>query len=323
MTMSRRAALAAPLALAAVRALPASAAEGSYPNQTVRIIVPYTPGGASDIAARLLAEKLTPLWKQSVVVENRTGANGIVGSDAVAKAQQDGHTLGFVSVNHAVNAALYTTPFDTLKDFTVISLIYSVPLVVVTAPEFPAKTIQDLAAMVKARPGEITFASTGGAVHLAAEMFAHRVGAAMTNVPYRGSTAAHPDLIGRRVDVMFDTLPAVVGHVQAGKLKALGTTAAQRLPMLPDLPTLAESGMPGFEASTWGAIIGPAWMPAPVVAKIAADASAQLGEASVKERFAALGATPVGSKPEAAQEFVRAELDKWQKVVTAAKIEKQ
>ncbi|MDB5368996.1 MAG: hypothetical protein JWP20_554 [Roseomonas sp.] len=322
MNITRRAALAAPFVLAAGRVVPARA-ETAFPSQTVRILVPYTPGGASDIAARLLAEKLTPVWKQSVVVENRTGANGIVGSEAVAKAPPDGTTLGFVSVNHAVNAALYTTPFDTLKDFSVITVIYSVPLVLVTAPEFPAKTVQELIAMVKARPGEITFASTGGAVHLAAEMFAFQAGAAMTNVPYRGSTAAHPDLIGRRVDVMFDTLPAVLGHVQSGKLKALATTAAERLPILPDLPTVAESGMPGFEASTWGAIIGPAGLPPAVVAKIAADAVAQLKTESIKERLAALGATPVGSTPEAAQDFVRAEVVKWQAVVTQAGIQKQ
>jgi tripartite-type tricarboxylate transporter receptor subunit TctC len=322
MNVTRRAALAAPFALAAARIQPAGA-QALFPNQTVRIIVPYSPGGASDIAARLIAEKLTPLWKQSVVVENRTGANGIVGSEAVAKAPPDGATLGFVSVNHAVNAALYTTPFDTLKDFSVISIIYSVPLLLVTSPEFPANTVQELAAMVKAKPGEITFAGTGGAVHLAAEMFAHKVGAPMVHVPYRGSTAAHPDLIGGRVSVMFDTLAAVIGHVQSGKLKALATTAAQRLPILPDLPTVAESGFPGFEASTWGAIIGPAGLPAPIVTKIATDAAAQLKVASIQERMAALGATPVGSNPEESQAFVRAEVAKWQAVVTQAGIEKQ
>lgn len=322
MQFSRRAALAAPFALAAAR--PTSGqAQGSFPSQTVRIIVPYSPGGASDIAARLLAEKLTPLWKQSVVVENRTGANGIVGSEAVAKSPPDGSTLGFVSVNHAVNAALYTTPFDTLKDFSVLSIIYSVPLVLVAAPEFPANTVQELAALVKAKPGSVTFAGTGGAVHLAAEMFAHKVGAPMVHVPYRGSTAAHPDVIGRRVDVMFDTLPAVIGHVQTRKLKALATTAAQRLPLLPNLPTVAESGFPGFEASTWGAIIAPAGLPAPIASKIATDAAAQLQVASVKERLEALGATPVGSTPEQAQSFVRDEVTKWQAVVTQAGIEKQ
>jgi len=323
MAVTRRSALLSPLALAAAARLAPASAQAGFPSQTVRIIVPYSPGGASDIAARLLAEKLTPLWKQSVVVENRTGANGIVGSDAVAKAAPDGTTLGFVSVNHAVNAALYTTPFDTLRDFSVLSIIYSVPLVLVAAPDFQAGTVQELVAMVKARPGQVSFANTGGAVHLAAEMFAHRTGAAMLNVPYRGSTAAHPDLIGGRVDVMFDTLPAVLGHVQSGKLKALATTAAQRLPILPELPTVAEAGLPGFEAATWGAVIGPAGLPAPIAARISTDAVAQLKQPSVLERMAALGATPVGTTPEAAQDFVRAEVAKWQAVVTQAGIEKQ
>ncbi|MDQ1077800.1 tripartite tricarboxylate transporter substrate binding protein [Pseudoroseomonas cervicalis] len=322
MTLTRRAALAAPLAALPLLSRTARA-QGGWPSQTVRIIVPYTPGGASDIAARLIAEKLTPLWGQPVVVENRTGANGIVGSDAVAKAAPDGHTLGFVSVNHAVNAALYTTPFDTIRDFSVLTQIYSVPLLLVTRPDFPARSVAELAALVKAKPGEITFAGTGGAVHLAAEMFAHRAGAAMTHIPYRGSTAAHPDLIGGRVDLMFDTLPAVLGHVQTGKLRAIATTAAQRLPMFPDLPTVAEGGFDGFEASTWGAIIGPAGLPGPVAAKIATDAAAQLRQASVQERMAALGATPVGTGPEAAQGFVRAEVEKWQAVVTQAGIQKQ
>lgn len=322
MILTRRAALAAPLAALPLLARPARA-QGAWPTQPVRVIVPYTPGGASDIAARLIAEKLTPLWGQPVLVENRTGANGIVGTDAVAKAAPDGHTLGFVSVNHAVNAALYRTPFDTLRDVAVLTQIYSVPLLLVTRPDFPARSVAELAALVKAKPGEITFAGTGGAVHLAAEMFAHRAGAAMTHVPYRGSTAAHPDLMGGRVDLMFDTLPAVLGHVQTGKLRAIATTAAQRLPLLPELPTVAEGGFAGFEASTWGAIIGPAGLPGPVAAKIAADAAAQLQQVSVRERMAALGATPVGSGPEAAQGFVRAEVEKWQAVVTQAGIEKQ
>lgn len=317
---SRRAALAAPLVLAAPRLL---RAQGAWPAQGVRIIVPYSPGGASDIAARLVAEQLTGLWKQSVVVENRTGANGIIGSDVVAKAAPDGYNLAVVSVNHAVNAALYRTPFDTVKDFSALSILYSVPLVLVTAPDFPAKSAQELAAMVKAKPGEVTFAGTGGAVHLAAEMFAMRAGGAMTHVPYRGSTAAHPDLLARRVDVMFDTLPAVLGHVQGGKLKALAVTAAARVPVLPDVPTVAESGFAGFEASTWGAILGPAGLPGPIAQKIAADANAQLAVPSVRERLETLGATPVGLGPEAAQNFVRAEVAKWGEVVTKAGIEKQ
>ena len=318
--LTRRAALAAPLILTATRP---GLAQHAWPAQGVRFIVPYSPGGASDIAARLLAEQLTGLWKQSVVVENRTGANGIIGEDVVAKSAPDGYNLGFVSVNHAVNAALYKTPFDTVKDFSAISVIYSVPLVLVTSPDFPAKSVQELAAMVKARPGEVTFAGTGGAVHLSAEMFSMRAGGTMTHIPYRGSTAAHPDLLARRVDVMFDTLPAVLGHVQGGKLKALAVTAAQRVPVLPDVPTIAEAAFPGFEASTWGAILGPAGISGEIATKIATDAAAQLKVPSVKERLETLGATPVGSTPEQAQTFVRAEVAKWGEVVAKAGIEKQ
>ncbi|WP_235034942.1 tripartite tricarboxylate transporter substrate binding protein [Roseomonas sp. 18066] len=322
--MTRRAALAAPLALAALSSARAQAqTQAPWPSASVRIIVPYSPGGASDIAARLLGERLTPLWGQSVVVENRTGANGIIGTDVVAKSAPDGLNLAFVSVNHAVNAALYTTPFDTLKDFSVLSLIYSVPLVLVAAADFPANTVSELMAMVKAKPGEITFAGTGGAVHLAAEMFAHRAGGQMTQVPYRGSTAAHPDLMARRVDVMFDTLPAVLGHVQGGKLKAIAITSAERSAVLPNLPTIAESGLPGFEAATWGAIIGPARLPPAIATKISTDANAQLQVPAMRERLVSLGATPVGTTPETAQTFVRDEVAKWQAVVTQAGIQKQ
>ncbi|MBE9604624.1 tripartite tricarboxylate transporter substrate binding protein [Acetobacteraceae bacterium H6797] len=318
--ITRRAALATPFLLAAARP---GFAQHAWPSQGVRFIVPYSPGGAADIAARLLSEQLTGLWKQPVVVENRTGANGIIGEDVVAKSAPDGYNLAFVSVNHAVNAALYKTPFDTVKDFAALSVIYSVPLVLVAAPDFPAKTVQELAAMVKAKPGEVTFAGTGGAVHLSAEMFAMRAGGTMTHIPYRGSTAAHPDLLARRVDVMFDTLPAVLGHVQGGKLKAIAVTAAQRVPALPNVPTVAESGFPGFEAGSWGAILAPAGISGEVAAKISADAVAQLKVPSVKERFETLGATPVGSTPEQAQSFVRAEVAKWGDVVAKAGIEKQ
>ena len=277
MTLSRRSLLATALLLPAGRALAQGAA--SFPTRPVRIIVPYTPGGAADIAARLVAERLTPLWGQGVVVENRAGANGIVGTEAVAKSPPDGHSLAMVSVNHAVNAPLYRTPFDTLADFTFITVAYSVPLVLVAAPDFPANSVPELVALAKKQPG-LTFAGTGGAVHLSGEMFATRAGIELTQVPYRGSTAAHPDLMAGRVAVMFDTLPAVLGHVQAGKLKALAVTAAQRVPVLPQVPTVAEGGFPGFEASTWGALIGPAGIPAPLAERIAADTAATAENAS-------------------------------------------
>ena len=324
MSIRRRTLLHTPL-LAAPFLAPrrAGAQAESFPSHAVRVIVPYTPGGSADIAARLLAEPLSKQWGQPVVVENRAGANGIIGTDVVAKAPPDGHTLAMISVNHAVNVPLYTTPFDTLKDLTALTVVYSVPLLLGAATDFPASTPQQLAELARRKEGSISFAGTGGAVHLAAEMFAARAGAKMTHVPYRGSTAAHPDLMAGRVDVMFDPLPSVLGHVQAGKLKVLATTSAQRLPNLPDVPTVAESGFPGFEAATWGALIGPARIPAPVARRIAADAAAQLQVPAVRERFGTLGATIVGSGPEEAQRFVAAEVAKWSEVAKTAGIEKQ
>ncbi len=319
MTLRRRAALALPALLLAGRAL----AQTAFPSHPVRVIVPYTPGGAADIAARLLAEQLPSSWGQPVVVENRAGANGIIGTEAVAKSPPDGHSLGLVSVNHAVNVPLYRTPFDTLRDTMALTLVYTVPLVLVAAPDFPASTPQELAALARQAPGKVSFAGTGGAVHLAAEMFATRAGVEMTHVPYRGSTAAHPDLMAGRVGVMFDTLPAVLGHVQGGKLKALAVTAARRVEVLPAVPTVAESGFPGYEAATWGALIGPAGIPGPVAQRIAEGTVAALRIPAVRERLTGLGAEVVGSSPEEAQAFVAAEVAKWSEVAAKAGIERQ
>ena len=325
-SVTRRGALATPLLLLGGRV----GAQGTqtrdadaYPARPVRVIVPYTPGGATDIAARLLGERLTPRWGQPVVVENRAGANGIVGTEAVGKSPPDGHTLACVSVVHAVNVPLYRTPYDTLRDFAPITVIYSVPLVLVAAPDFQAGTPAELAALARRDPGRATYAGTGGAVHLAGAMFAARSGVEMTHVPYRGSTAAHPDLMAGRVAVMFDTLPAVLGHVQSGKLKALAVTSAERLAVLPDVPTVAESGMSGFEAATWGALIGPAGMPSSVISKIAADVAEALRNPAMAERMTAMGAQVVASGPAEAGRFIAAEVAKWSEVAAGAGIERQ
>ena len=219
MSIRRRTLLHTPL-LAAPFLAPrrAGAQAESFPSHAVRVIVPYTPGGSADIAARLLAEPLSKQWGQPVVVENRAGANGIIGTDVVAKAPPDGHTLAMISVNHAVNVPLYTTPFDTLKDLTALTVVYSVPLLLVAAPDFPASTPQQLAELARRKEGSISFAGTGGAVHLAAEMFAARAGAKMTHVPYRGSTAAHPDLMAGRVDRIVLSRPAVEAGERLGFL---------------------------------------------------------------------------------------------------------
>ncbi|MFC0406793.1 tripartite tricarboxylate transporter substrate binding protein [Roseomonas elaeocarpi] len=325
--LSRRLTLFSPLALlAAPRLAAAQTGAGqaaTWPDRAVRIIVPYTPGGAADIAARLMGERLTPLWKQPVVVENRAGGNGIVGTEVVAKSPPDGLNLACVSVVHAVNVALYNTPYDALDDFTVVTVIYSVPLVMVAAPDFPANTPAEAAALMKREPARANFAGTGGTVHLAGAMFAARTKQDIEHVPYRGSTAAHPDLMAGRVSVMFDTLPAVLGHVQSGKLKALAVTSPARLPTLPSVPTMIESGFDGFEASTWGAILGPKGMPAPVVDKIAADTRAVFADDAMHARLDALGATAVCNPPTEATAFVRSEISKWSAVAKQAGIERQ
>jgi tripartite-type tricarboxylate transporter receptor subunit TctC len=321
MAMTRRAALAAPAILLGRPVL----AQGSFPSRAVRMVVPYTPGGVSDITARLIAEPLAAQWGQPVPVENRAGADGIIGTDVVAKSAPDGHTLALVSVGHPVNAAFYRLPYDTMKDFSFITLTTKTPLVLVAGKGFGASTPAEVVARAKeggtARP--LTFAGTSGVVRLAPLLFAQRAGIEMTYVPYRGSTQAHPDLMAGRVDIMFDTVPAALSHIQSGNFKALATTGASRAPQLPDVPTLGEAFMPGFEASTWGMVIGPAGIPAPVLAKLSADCGAAVMRQDVAARHAALGAEVVRSTPEETRQFVQAEMEKWGDAARKAGIQPQ
>ena len=305
MTATRRSLLASPFVLVAGRA----AAQAGFPSRPVRIVVPYTTGGVSDITARLIAEPLAAAWGQPVTVENRAGADGIVGTEVVARAT-DGHTLGLVSVGHPVNQAYYKLPYDTMRDFSFLTQASATPLCLCAAPGFAANTPMELVAHARAHPG-VTFAGTGGVVRLAPVLFAQRAGLELTYVPYRGSTQAHPDLMSGRVDIMFDTVPAVLPHIQSGKLKALATTGARRAPQLPEVPTVAEAGMPGFEAATWGMVIAPAGLPEALLARLAADCTAALRQPAVVERHRALGAEVVTSDPVAMRRMVQAELDKW------------
>jgi len=319
MPIARRPALAAALLAPLGRAR----AQSAFPDHPVRIVVPVTPGGAIDITARLLGERLSPKWKQPVVIENRPGANNIIGTEAVARAAADGHTLGVSAVTHAINVALYKLPFDPLRDLVTITLAYTVPLILVAAPDFGPNNVGELIALAKSEPERVTFAGTGGAVHLAGEMFGLQAGAKLTHVPYRGSTAAHPDLMSGRVDIMFDTLPAVLGYIRDGKLKALGTGSAKRTPVLPDLPTISEAGLPGYEATSWGVFFGPSGIPEPVLQQINTDMVAALQEPSVKEKMAALGAEIVGSDVATAQAFMKSEVAKWSEVAAKIGLEKQ
>jgi tripartite-type tricarboxylate transporter receptor subunit TctC len=305
MTITRRLALAAPALLLAVR----SQAQ-AFPNRPVRMVVPYPPGGVSDITARLMADPLAASWGQPVPVENRAGADGVIGTEVVARAAADGHVLGLVSVGHPVNAAYYKLPYDTMKDFSFVTQTTSTPLVLCAAKNFAASTPAELVAHAKKNPG-VTFAGTGGVVRLAPVLFGQQTGTDLTYVPYRGSTQAHPDLMAGRVDIMFDTVPAALVHIQSGALKALATTGAKRAPQLPEVPTIGEAFLPGFEASTWGMVIGPAGIPAEVLAKLNADCVAAVRRPEVVDRHTVLGAEVVTSLPEALRRFCQAELEKW------------
>ncbi|WP_439595593.1 tripartite tricarboxylate transporter substrate-binding protein [Falsiroseomonas sp.] len=320
MTTTRRAALlAAPALLLGSRLARAQA----WPTRPVRIVVPYTPGGVSDITARLIAEPMAAAMGVAVPVENRAGADGVIGTEVVARSPADGHTLALVSVGHPVNAAFYRLPYDTMRDFTFISLTTKTPLVLCAARGFGPSTPAELVAHAKGRPaGQVTFAGTGGVVRLAPVLFGQRTGIEMTYVPYRGSTQAHPDLIAGRVDIMFDTVPAALPHIQAGTLKALATTGATRAPQLPDVPTLGET-VAGFEASTWGMVMGPANLPGAVLDRLHREITAAVTRPEVVARHRALGAEVVTSNPDETRSFVQAEMEKWGAAARAAGVQPQ
>jgi tripartite-type tricarboxylate transporter receptor subunit TctC len=321
MFFTRRAAL---LAAPAIALSPRLARAQAFPaSRPIRIVVPYTPGGVSDITARLIAEPMAAALGVAVPVENRAGADGVIGTEAVARSAPDGHTLALVSVGHPVNAAFYRLPFDTMRDFTFITLTTKTPLVLCAARGFAASTPAELVAHAKRNPaGHVTFAGTGGVVRLAPVLFAQRTGIEMTYVPYRGSTQAHPDLIANRVNIMFDTVPAALPHIQSGALKALATTGAARAPQLPDVPTLGET-VQGFEASTWGMVMGPANLPAPVLDRLHREITAAVKRPDVVERHRMLGAEVVTSSPDETRSFVQSELEKWGAAARAAGVQPQ
>ena len=317
--LARRAALlAAPTLLIASRGL----AQPAFPSRPVRIIVPYTTGGVSDITARLMAEPLKDAWGHPVTVDNRAGADGVIGTEVVARAAPDGHTLGLVSVGHPVNAAFYRLPFDTMRDFSFVTQTTSTPLVLCAARGFGPSTPAELVAHAQRNPG-VTFAGTGGVVRLAPVLFAQRTNIRLEYVPYRGSSQAHPDLMAGRVDIMFDTVPAALPHIQSGALKALATTGARRSPQLPDVPTVGEAFLPGFEAATWGMVIGPANIPAETLARLNADCRAAMANPTVVERHRALGAEIVTNTPGQMRAFCEAEMVKWGDAARAAGIQPQ
>lgn len=311
--------LAAALVLSAAAASPSLAADSqAYPGKPIRLVVPYPPGGASDITARVIGQKLTESWGQPVVVDNRAGASGIIGTDIVAKATPDGYTLALVASTHAANDSLFRNlPYDTLKSFEPVTMTAAVPLVLVTNSAFPAKSVKELIALAKTKPGEVIYASSGpgSAPNLFAEMFAQMAGVQLNHVPYRGSTAAHPDLISGQVSLMFDTVPAVLPHIKSGRLRALAVSSAKRSALLPDVPTLAEAGVPGFAATSWGGVLAPAGTPREIVAKLNREIARILQLPDVRERLLGLGAEPVGNSSAEFADYLRSETARFAKLV--------
>ena len=314
----RRAALSLAATLAILAPHAARAAD-AYPAKPVRFVVAFPPGGGTDIIARSIAQKLAERIAQQVVVDNRPGAGGNIGTDIVAKSAPDGYTMLMGSAGPlAINASLFgKMPFDPIKDLAPVTLAASTPNVLVVHPSLKAATVEELIALAKARPGEINFASSGHGTpaHLAGELFDSMAGVKMVHVPYKGAAPALADLLGGQVQLMFSTMPPALPHVKDGKLRALAVTSAKRSPAAPELPTVDEIALPGFEANTWHGVVVPAGTPGAIVARLNREIVAILHLPDVVERLSGQGAEPVGSTPREFAAYIRAETVKWARVV--------
>ena len=294
----------------------------SYPGRTVRIIVPFPPGSGTDIIGRLVGQALSEAWKQPFVVDNRPGAGGTIGSDIVAKAQPDGHTLLLGNVSTlAIAPNLYRKlPYDPVRDFAPITLISTMNSVLVVHPSVPARTLRDFVALAKARPRSLNYASAGSGTtgHLGAELFKSQAGLDMVHVPYKGSGPALADLLAGQVQVMFATVATVLPHVRAGKLRALGVTSLRRAELLPDVPSINAALLPGFEVIVWQAIVAPARTPDAIIGKLNAEIVRALRSPAMKEQLTSQGLEAVGNSPQAFAEYIRTEHAKWGNVVKAS-----
>ncbi|QNP50559.1 tripartite tricarboxylate transporter substrate binding protein [Diaphorobacter aerolatus] len=306
-------------ALASSASVSAQAAVATYPNKPVRIIVPYPAGGTTDIIARIAANQLTERLKQSFIVENKAGASGAIGAQAVAQAAPDGYTLVMATASsHGINSALQKNlPYDAVKDFAPITVVANTPNIIIANPAVPVKNLQELVALARKEPGQINFGSTsaGGSPHMSAELLKMMAGIDMTHVPYKGAAPMLTDLIGGQVQIGFDNLPSTIGFVKSGKVRALAVTTARRWPGAPDIPTVAESGVPGYEVSGWFGLLAPAGTPKDVVDKIQTTIAEAVKSPAVAKQLNDLGAEPVANKPEAFAQEIRDDVEKWRKVV--------
>jgi tripartite-type tricarboxylate transporter receptor subunit TctC len=320
MKISRRRTLGATAALALT---PGLARAQAYPSRPVRLIVPYSAGGGADTTARLIAPKLQEALGQTIVVENKPGAGGMIGDEIVAKAAPDGHTLLIGAFAHAVNPSLFPKmPFRTPGDFAPVSLLVTVPELMVITPSHPAKTVAELVALAKAQPGKLSYASSGNgsAQHLAAELFKMRTGTDIQHVPYKGGALAVADVAAGHVPFYFGNMSAALPQARGGRVRPLAVTSAARSPAAPEVPTLAEAGVPDCEISEWNALIAPAGTPPAVIARLHLEIARIMRLEEIKAKFADLGADAIGSTPEELAAFLRAEMAKWAEVVKAANI---
>ncbi|HTP96153.1 MAG TPA: tripartite tricarboxylate transporter substrate binding protein [Burkholderiales bacterium] len=290
-----------------------------YPAKPVRWVVPFPAGGPLDIVARVIGVRLSETWGQPVIVDNRPGAGGNIGAEVVAKSAPDGYTIVMGALStHAVNVSLFRKlPYDPVRDFAPVTLISEVPNVLVVNPAVPAKTVAEFIAYARANPGKLNFASgsTGSAGHLAGELFKTMARVDMTHVPYKGAAPAVTDLLAGQVQLMFDNLASALPNIRAGRLRAIAVTTKKRSAFVPELPTIAESGLPGFDVSTWFGVMAPAATPRPIVNRLHDGIVRALAHPDVKERLAAMGAEPVGDTPEQFGAFVKSEIAKYAKVV--------
>lgn len=306
-------------------ALPEALAQDSYPSRPIRIIVPTAPGGGSDVSARLVAQELNKHWGQSVVVENRAGAGTILGTDIVAKAAPDGYTLLMAPGAFATNPSTYKKlPFDTLHDFAPITQTLSVPQLLAVHPSVPAKSVKEFIALAKARPGQIHYAAAGHGTlpHLTMELFASMAGIHMVNIPYKGGAPGIIDLLGGRIEAtVTSSMSVILPHVRSGRLRALGVTTATRTPAVPDIPTIAEGGVSGYEAVQWAGLAAPAGTPHDIVVKLYKETAGILRRPETVEFLARDGNVVAATSPEQFGAFLKAEIVKWAKVVKSAGIQ--
>lgn len=327
-SMNRRRFAAAALGATAGAVLPGIvSAQETWPAKPVRLVIPFPPGGATDILGRMVAQDLGKALGVSIVVENRPGAGGNIGAEIVAKSPPDGYTILMCTIStQAINPSLYPRlTFDPNKDLTPVTLFATVPNVLVVNPSVPANNVTELIALAKSRPGKLNYGSSGNgtSIHLSGELFKSMTGTFMTHIPYRGSAPAIADLMAGQLDLMFDNLPSAIAHIRSGKLRALGVTSPKRSPSMPELPTIAEAGVPGFDATSWFGVMAPTGTPAPIVNRMQQILARALGTPENRERLLGLGAEGVGNTPEAFGQFIRTETVKWANLVriSGAKID--